>query len=153
MFCGSTHEPVRSEMKSFHEIASHQTLRQDRWPTNICLEDAFWSSLKRIAHAERATVTCEWVSGICWRDTNSQPLEATGQRQNQHYDQNDAENAGRAVAPTGAMTPGRNCANQEQDQYNDENSTEHSCAPYHCGRMRPLHSSGNNDLPISWFLW
>ena len=45
------------------------------------------------------------------------------------YDQNDAENAGRAVAPTGAMTPGRNRANQEQDQYDDENSTEHSCAP------------------------
>ena len=28
----------------------------DGHKTSICLEDAFWSSLKEIAHAERATV-------------------------------------------------------------------------------------------------
>jgi predicted DNA-binding ribbon-helix-helix protein len=29
----------------------------DGHKTSICLEDAFWSSLKEIAHAERATVS------------------------------------------------------------------------------------------------
>ncbi|MGB8998877.1 MAG: ribbon-helix-helix domain-containing protein, partial [Pseudolabrys sp.] len=29
----------------------------DGQKTSICLEDAFWSSLKEIAHAERATVS------------------------------------------------------------------------------------------------
>jgi hypothetical protein len=57
-------------------------------------------------------------------------LEPSQQQQDDNDNQHDAEPAGRIVAPTATVGPGRKGADEEQDQNDEENGSErHESSP------------------------
>jgi hypothetical protein len=53
------------------------------------------------------------------------PLNMAQQHENEDDNQNDADRAGRAVAPPGAMRPAGNGTQQEQNEDNDKDGAKH----------------------------
>src|SRR5262245_19783180 len=57
----------------------------------------------------------------------AETLHASGQHQNQHNDQDQAEAAAGSVAPVAAVAPGRQRADQRKNQNHDQDGRKHDC--------------------------
>ena len=96
-------------------------------------EDAFEKNLpderqvrlpRQAVHAQAAGRRREGDDG-CLSAALQDVLDAAGQRQNQHDDQHDAEDAGGAITPAAAVRPARNGADEKQNQDDQQDSAEH----------------------------
>jgi hypothetical protein len=56
-------------------------------------------------------------------------LNSPKEEQDEHNYQDRPQDAGRGIAPTSAMGPGREGADENEDEYNNQNSAEHGISP------------------------
>src|SRR5262245_23749573 len=78
----------------------------------------------RDQHRARVLNTTSTVSAAS-AGSKDLELDAAHQSEDHDDDQNRAEQAAGTISPPGAVTPGRQCANQQKYEHNDQNGRKH----------------------------